>query len=184
MILQRLWAESNPDPRSTAPVGVTRNMHGEEGNTGLGNEEQGWGDRGKRRDRVSRRTPRTWQEYLGTVTYSLPRVGSTGSAGVCSREWIYSANAADIGSGLVGSQSWGQPLGKAANASRKRRRKRAGAGQRAEGVGGEGTAEAMLGTARPRLCVTHLHLRAVPFLRANNICQQSYQCFRQRSCRV
>lgn len=26
MILQRLWAESNPDPRSTAPVGVTRNM--------------------------------------------------------------------------------------------------------------------------------------------------------------
>lgn len=26
MILQRLWAESNPDPRSTAPMGVTQNV--------------------------------------------------------------------------------------------------------------------------------------------------------------
>lgn len=78
---------------------------------------------------------------------------------VCSREWKHSANAANIGS--VGSQSWGQPLGKA-NTNRKKRRKRAGAGPRAERVKENGLLKQCWGQ-QDHPCASHISIfGAVP----------------------
>lgn len=78
--------------------------------------------------------------------------------GVYSREQMCSAHGAGPGTGrglVVGSCSWGQPLGKGSHPRRKRRRRRAGAGPGAEAVGEKGVLEQCWGQ-QGHPCASHI----------------------------
>lgn len=137
---------------------------GEEGNTGLGKEEQGWGVRAREETGRAEGHQEGGKDIWGLSLILHPGWAQLAVQRVRSREQMHSAHGAGPGAGrglVVVSCSWGQSLGKGAHPRRKQRRRRAGPGPRAEAAGR--SAEAMLGAARPPLCFTHLHLGAVPF---------------------